>query len=149
MLPQILCPEHCTNVHFHDRLYQINFSDHQITQHVTSSWMSISVREDFVNSFWPDSMVNCYTHREMTWLENIPPIRSEQGRRRKKQHIMQQCHVLSVAITTSSGTRTLQMERGAHLHGNVHVKNQSAMVSLRLLAADGPDLWPYSASASL
>lgn len=53
---------------------------------------------------------------------------------------MQQCHVHFVARTTSSVRMTMQIERGARLHGNVHVKSQSVMVSLRPLAADGSDL---------
>ncbi len=53
---------------------------------------------------------------------------------------MQQCHVHSVAITTCSVIKILQIGRRARLHGNEHVKNQSGKVSLRPLAADGPDL---------
>lgn len=81
-----------------------------------------SVCEYFVS---PHSLVSCHClcqllHPQRDNIIKKEPINKVRTRKRKTDQIMQQCHVLSVAITTSSGTRTLQMGQGAHLQGNVH-----------------------------
>lgn len=78
--------------------------------------------------FRPDlTLFTCSSdHRAMTWLENNHKVRLRQKKRKKNpQQIVK--HISSVSITTSSSSRTrsLQMGRGAGLHGNVHNKSRA------------------------